>query len=315
MATYSSFKRVTSDAILNSTITGNDIASNTIPNSAIGSQQVPAGAMSGTVSSSVLASTIDLSSRTVTYRPIVDADISGSAGITGTTLGSGAITTNLGYTPINNTGDTVSGQLFVPAGSTAAPSIALSSMTDNGINFTGTTVQVVSDGAVSLNVDGSGFITRPNHPAFCAVGQNGWYYVNTWGPPAREVEIDANWNWAVAYQSGGSNFSTPGGRYTAPVAGHYAFQTWWYMLNDANTPPNYVHLFVRKNNNRGWTAGGRSPYIMHMHQNANGHDDGWCQSAVMPLAAGDFVSLACVFHGNSSRLHAGHQIFSGYLIG
>jgi len=316
MATYSSFKKIDTDAVVDGSIVSADIAADTIPAADILANNVPQAAFSGTVTSAKLASTIDLSAKTVTYRPIVNGDISASAAIAGTKLASGAAVNNIGYTPVNQAGDTMSGQLVLPVGNAAAPSIARDGATNTGINISGNNVSVVVSGTTGLNVDGNGYITRPNHPAFAAVGQNGWYYVNTWGAPSREVELDNNWNWTVSHQYGGSNFSTNGfGRYTAPVAGHYAFHTWWYMLNDANTPPNYVHLFIRKNNSRAWTAGGRSPYIIHMHQNTNSYDDGWSQSAVINLAAGDFVSCGVVWHGNSSRLHSGHQTFCGWLIG
>jgi len=314
MATYSSFKKINSDAIVDSTIVAADIASNTVPAAAITAGNVPSTAFSGTVTSSKLASTIDLSGKTITYRPIVNNDISGSAGIAGTKLTSGAATTNLGYTPVNQAGDTMSGQLIVPAGSVGAPSIASSGSTNSGINITTNNVAIVAGGATAINVDGSGFITRPSHPIFQAWGTAGWLYAGSYGGTG-ERELQSQMGWSTSHQYGASNFDQNNGRFTAPVAGYYRFSTWYYLLNDANTPPNYIHPFFRKNNSRGWTSGGRSPYLMAMHQNTNSYDDGYSHSAVMDLNAGDFVSLAIVWHGNSSRHHAGHQYFSGQLIG
>jgi hypothetical protein len=145
------------------------------------------------------------------------------------------------------------------------------------------------------------------------VGQNGWYYAPAFGGVA-EYEIGNIWSWTTSHQYGGTNFNN-NGRFTAPVTGYYTFHTWWYMLNDANTPPNYVHLFFRKNNSRSWTAGGRSPYVINMHQNTNSYDDGFSHTAVIDMNAGDYVSLGIVWHGNSSRVHSGHHLFSGQLIG
>lgn len=314
MATYSSFKKIDSDAIVDSTITSADIANDTVPASAIADTSVPGTAFSGTVTSAKLASTIDLSGKTVTYRPIVDADISGSAAIAGAKLTSGAATTNLGFTPINQAGDTVSGVIQVPAGSAASPSIQFSGSSNSGINLTTNNVSIVAGGSTAVNVDGNGYITRPNHPAFQAWGTAGWLYAGSYGGTG-EREITSQMGWATAHQAGGTNFDSNNGRFTAPVAGYYRFTTWYYLLNDANTPPNYIHPFVRKNNNRGWTSGGRSPYLMAMHQNTNSYDDGFSHTAVIDMAAGDFASLAIVWHGNSSRHHAAHQFFSGQLIG
>lgn len=314
MATYSSFKKIDSDALVDATILPADIAGNTIPTAAITAGNVPAAAFSGTVTSQKLASTIDLSGKTVTYRAITNTDLSPGAGIVGGRLAASAATGNLGYTPVNQAGDAMTGQLLVPAGSVSTPSILNVGATNSGINITTNNVAIVAGGATAVNVDGSGFVTRPSHPAFLAFGTAGWLYAGSYGGTG-EREITSQMGWTTSYQAGGTNFDSNNGRFTAPTTGYYRFSTWYYLLNDANTPPNYIHPFFRRNNNRGWTSGGRSPYMMAMHQNTNSYDDGFSHSAVMDLNAGDFVSLAIVWHGNSSRHHAGHQCFSGQLIG
>jgi len=314
MATYSSFKKIDADAIVNATILPADIAANTIPAASITAANVPAAAFSGTVTSAKIASTIDLSGKTVTYRAIVNGDVSATAAIAGAKLASGAATNNLGFTPINQAGDTATGQILVSSGSVGAPSIINSGSTTSGINLTTNNVAIVAGGSTAVNVNSSGFVTRPGNPAFQAWGTSGWHYAPAYGGTG-ERELTTVPAWSTAYQAGGTNFDSTNGRFTAPVAGYYRFSTWWYLLNDANTPPNYIHPFFRKNNNRGWTAGGRSPYLMAMHQNVNSYDDGYSHSAVIDLAASDYVSLAIVWHGNSSRHHAGHQYFSGQLIG
>lgn len=314
MPTYSSFKKIDSDAVIDGQIFSAEIANDTIPEADIAATSVPSAAFGGTVTSAKLASTIDLSARTVTYRPIVDGDFSASAAIAGARLASGAATGNLGYTPVNIAGDTMSGQLIVPAGSVGAPSITSANNTASGINLSTNTVTIVANGLTAVNVDGSGFITRPNYPTFAAVGTNGWLYAGSYGGTG-EREVTSQMGWTTSHQYGGTNFDSNNGRFTAPVSGYYNFHTWWYLLNDANTPPNYVHLFFRRNNTRAWTAGGRSPYIMAMHQNTNSYDDGYSHSCVMNMAAGEFCSLGIVWHGNSSRHHAGHHLFSGHLIG
>jgi hypothetical protein len=314
MATYSSFKKIDSDALVDATILPADIAGNTIPTAAITANSVPAAAFSGTVTSQKLASTIDLSGKTVTYRAITNTDISPGASIVGGRLAASAATNNLGYTPVNQAGDAMTGQLLVPAGSVGTPSIINSGSTNSGINITTNNVAIVAGGATAVNVSSTGAITRPSHPAFQAWGTAGWLYAGSYGGTG-ERELQSQMGWTTSHQAGGTNFVDSTGRFTAPTAGYYRFSTWYYLLNDANTPPNYIHPFFRKNNNRGWTSGGRSPYLMAMHQNTNSYDDGFSHSAVIDMAAGDFVSLAVVWHGNSSRHHAAHQYFSGQLIG
>jgi hypothetical protein len=315
MATYSSFKKIDTDAIVSATVASADIAANTITATNITDANVPAAAFSGTVTSAKIASTIDLSGKTVTYRAIVNGDISATAAIAGAKLASGAATNNLGFTPINRAGDTLTGQLLVPSGSVAAPSIVSSGDTASGINITSNNVNIVAGGVSGINVNSSGFATRPNNPAFLSWANAGWLYGGSYGGTG-EYECGSIMGWSNAFQTGGTNFANANGRFTAPVAGYYHFSTWWYLLNDANTPPGYIHPFFRKNNSRGWTSGGRSPYLMAMHQNTNQYDDGYSHTAVIDMNAGDYVSIGIVWHNTSaSRHHAAHQYFSGALIG
>jgi hypothetical protein len=296
MATYSSFKQIPADGLVANTIVTGNIAANTVTAANIAANAVPASAISGTATSATLATTINLSGKTVTYRAITGSDFSGSAAIAGATLASGAATSNIGFTPINRSGDTISGVLTVPAGSTGSPSIQYASDASSGINITTNNVAIVAGGSTAVNFDSNGYITRPNHPIFAAVGTAGWLYAPSYGGTG-EYESGSIEGWSTSHQYGGSNFSGAPGRF------------------DANTPPNYVHWFMRRNNSRGWTAGGRSPYIMSMHQNQHSYDDGYPHSSLIDMSAGDFVSLGMVWHGNSSRQHSSHHLFSGYLIG
>lgn len=314
MANYSSFKKIDSDAIVNGTIVANDIAANTIPANAIAAQNVPAGAISGTVTSDKLASTIDLSGKTVAYRAIVDSDVSGSAAIAGGKLATSAATTNLGYTPVNTAGDTMSGQLRVAAGSAGAPSIAYSGGTNTGIYLNTNDISISVGGTQALNIDSGGRVRRPSHPAFAAAGTAGWLYASNYGGTGYR-EAGSVMGWTTSHQTGGSNFDSGTGRFTAPVAGYYVFHTMWYFLNDNNSTSSYVHPFFAKNNGIGWNTGGRAPYAMNMHGNRNNYDDGANYSAVMSMGAGEFCSIGLVWHSYNSRNHAGHQIFSGHLIG
>jgi hypothetical protein len=313
MATYSSFKKIDTDAIINSTIISEDLANSSVPTAAIANNNVTDSKIIGVVTSEKLSSSIDLSGKSVTYRPIVNNDMSSAAAIAGTKLASNAATTNLGFAPVNAAGDTMSGTLRLPAGTAAAPSIRHSGSSNTGIYFP-TTDQV------SFSVGGNERlrIQNPNtlignRPSFNAVGTTGWFYANTFG--GGEREIGSTWGWVTNSETGGTNFAPGTGRFTAPVSGYYHFNTMYYLLNDANSAPHYVHLFFRKNNTRAWMPGGRSPYTINMHSMASSYDDGASYSAIMQLNAGDFCSLGVVWHGFSSRMHAGHQFFNGHLIG
>lgn len=315
MATYSSFKKIDSDAFIDLTVQSGDIASGTIVAADIADANVTSTKMSGVVTSAKLNSSIDLSAKTVTYRAIVNSDISASAGITGAKLGTGAATNNLGYTPVNQAGDTMTGTLTVAAGSASAPSIALSGNTNTGISLESGAIRITGAGNEAIVIDDSGRVRRPNHPAFAVSATTGWLYASNYGGTGTfECAGVMGWNNA-AHQTGGSNWNPSNGRYTAPISGYYVFHTCWYMLNDNNSTPSYVHTWIARSGNVNWLPGGRTPYNINMHGNRNNYDDGSNYSAVFQLNAGDYASVWIRWHSYNSRHHAGHQIFSGHLIG
>jgi hypothetical protein len=87
------------------------------------------------------------------------------------------------------------------------------------------------------------------------------------------------------------------------------------LYNNNNSTSSYIHSFFRKNGSVNTTPSSRIPYNINMHGNTNSHDDGACYNSIQYLNSGQYVSLAVRWHQNNSRIHAGHQIFSGQLIG
>lgn len=308
MATYNSFKKIDSVALTNLTLLTEDITDNNITSSKIVNDAVTTNKIAdGAVSSDKLANSLNFSTKTITYRPIVNADISNTASIAGGKLQSGAAVTNLGYTPVNRAGDAMTGRLGVN-------NLVRGSDADSGILFGSGTVNLRLNNSNSMEVNSSGHVTFPNKPAFAACGQAGWLYANSYGG-VTEHELGSRQNWTVTHQTGGTNFVTSTGRFTAPVSGWYHFSTMWYLYNDNNSTSSYVHLFFRLNNTNNWNTGSRRPYTINMHGNRNNYDDGANYNAVMYLNSGQYCSLAIRWHSTNSRHHAGHQVFSGQLVG
>lgn len=316
MPSYSSFKKISSEAIVDLTIQSGDIANTTIVTGDIQDGAVTAAKMSGVVTSAKLNATIDLSGKTVTYRPIVNGDLSSSAGLVGGKFASGAAVTNIGYTPVNTSGDTMTGNLVVPAGSAGAPSITRDGNTNTGISLEANAIRITGAGNEAIVIDNSGRVRRPNHPAFAVSATAGWLYASNYGGTGnRELNSGPmGWNNA-AHQTGGSQWNPGTGRYTAPVAGYYVFHTCWYFLNDNNSTPSYVHCWIPRNGGTGTLPGGREPYTINMHGNRNNYDDGSNYSNLFFMNAGDYASVFIRWHNFNSRHHAGHHIFSGHLIG
>ena len=315
MSDYNSFKKIDRLAIVDGAVAGVDLANGAVASDELATGAVTSGKLAnGSVSSTQLASAVDLSTKNITYRAINNADVSGSASIAGAKLAAGAAEVNLGYTPLNSAGsNAMTGRLAVTAGSASAPSIR-GSDANTGIYFSANQARISVNGSDAMQIDSSGRTSFPQKPAFAAAGQPGWLYSNSYGGTG-DRELNSIMNWNLAHQYGGSNFNTSNGRYTAPVSGYYHFSTMWYLLNDNNSTSSYIHSFFRKNGSVNTTPGSRIPYNINMHGNSNNYDDGASYSSIQYLNAGQYVSICIRWHSTNSRHHAGHQIFSGQLIG
>lgn len=312
MATYSSFKKINSEAIIDGAITGTKMSANAITTAKINSNAIgTTDIQDGAVGTTQLASSLDFSGKTTTYRPIVNADIANST-LTGGKLASGAVVSNLGYTPLNKAGGSVSGQLKLPSGSTGTSSIGLSGDDNSGIYFPGTNqVTITTNGSNRLNVNSAGNTNEPNRPAFYACGLGGWYYWNTFGGSGWRELTGIGWE-----------FSTQGGisvssnvRVTAPVSGYYWFYLQTYYYNDTNGTPGYVHWNIGRNGAPNTAVGGRHPHTIFAHGLPNHHAPGIMVPVEFYMSAGDWASPQPYSPNGPGRMHADHSLWCGFLIG
>lgn len=317
MATYTSFKKIAADSIIDGQVAAADIGANqaVAGDFAVGSV-TNAKIANGSIGDTQLAGTIDISTRTVTYRAITNADISASANLSGTKLASGAAAANLGYTPLPNSGGTMTGPLRVPNGSAASPSITTSGNTNTGIFFDGSNnVYFAAAGVQQMRVDASGRMTRgtannTGTVAFWADGTTGWLYNNSFGGTGwREITNAFGWS---AIQRGGSNFAN--GIFTAPVAGFYHFQFQTYGHNDTSGTGEYIHLSFGRNGGVAF-AGGRTPHGIFAHGTTGGpYPHGILMDLSTYLSASDNIRVYTYWAGNNMRFHSSHSLFNGYLV-
>lgn len=319
MASYSSFKRIATDSIIDGSVAAGDIADNAAIAGKFNTNSVTAAKIgTGQVGTSQLASTIDLSTKTVTYRTITDSDLASGAAVAASKLAAGAATTNIGYTPLDSAGGTMSGRLNLPNGSAAAPAIQSASQSNTGIYFDAADNVVFSvAGTERMRINSSGHKTVGTDSTtgsimWLASGTTGWTYANSYGGYGWR-EIGGGMGWDV-YQRGGSNFSTSNGRFTAPVSGFYHLTWQSYCYNDDNNTPNYIHLgFSRSGGLGAWS--GRHPHGIWMHGTPNNHAGGVSMSLDLYLSATEYTSQFFFWAGGPSRVHGSHSIFGGYMIG
>jgi hypothetical protein len=320
MPTYNSFKRIDAEAIVDGAVAATDVADNAVIAGKFATDAITASKIgTGQVGATQLGASVDLSGRTVTYRTIVDGDIAGGAGITSDRLASGAIATNIGYTPLaNNNANSMTGVLRVPNGSAAAPAIQSAAQSNTGIYFDSANNVVFSvAGAERMRINANGHKTTGTDSTtgslmWLASGTSGWTYANSYGGFGwRETGGGMGWD---VYQRGGSNFSTANGRFTSPVSGFYHLTWQSYNYNDDNNTPNYVHQsFSRNGDINSWS--GRAPHGMWMHGSNANHAGGVSMSLDLYLNAGSYTSQFFFWAGGPSRVHGSHSIFAGYLIG
>jgi len=319
MAAYSSFKKINSDAIINSAVTGAKFANLAVTAAKIDANAVATGDIDNlAVGTTQLATNLNLSAKTVTYRAILNADVNASAAVVGTKLASGAAVTNIGFTPLNKAGDTTSGQLTVPAGSAGAPSITGTSNATTGIHFPATNnVTIATNGSARMTFDSTGRPSIPNQPAFYASGNGGWYYHNSFpsssSPGGQWRELINGWSWQITNQQGGSNFTSTG-RFTAPVAGYYYFYAQTYQYNDSNSTNGYTHWNIGRNSSIYAGVTGRAPHTIYGYGVPSHYVPGIMVSQTLYLNTGDYASV-CPYMAPVARIHGDHSLFCGYLIG
>ena len=312
MATYNSFKRIDGDAIVDGQVRNAEIAVATVntadfANNAVGTDQIADGA----VTVGKLTNDVDISGKTVTYRTLVNGDFSGSAAIAGNKFASGAMATNLGGTPLNRAGGTMSGQLRLPNGTSAAPALR-GPDSNTGISFSGNQTTISAGGQNALILDSSDRVTYPNNVNFTASGTSGWRYANSYGG-LRWRSLNGTFGWTTR-QSGGSNFDNGNGAFTAPIAGFYQFHFETYARNDANNNNGYYHMSFGINGGNAM-VGGRTPHGIFAHSTVSRYyPNGTHMDLGTYLNAGQYVQVRVYWHNNQTRFHGAHSCFNGYLV-
>ena len=143
-----------------------------------------------------------------------------------------------------------------------------------------------------MRIDSSGRVTKPNHPAFFAVGNAGQ---TSYSAGAQVLIVNEQWD-------RNNNFSTSTGRFTAPVTGAYLF-TYGFFSYEASKQ------FTIKVNNGDYAPSDTSGLI-----DAKDTSDMCNGTMLLYLTANDYVTVG-YRSGASGSVYLNHCWFGGHLIG
>ena len=159
----------------------------------------------------------------------------------------------------------------------------------------------------ALSMNGEGYVTKANHPSFCARYQSGDGYVSTDIFRLTLVNND-NFSW-----NNGSHYSTTTGKFTAPVAGVYYFEGQAMTTGHSNGDNIQDMLQLRTNNGLVTYARQRRSYF-RSDADANGYYTNSTAGQVN-LAAGDTVWFQRKSGHSWGFGNTNYTYFTGWLIG
>lgn len=158
----------------------------------------------------------------------------------------------------------------------------------NGINSDYTS-------GTALNIDSSGRVTMPNQPSFHAYAN---FNLNHGGTLTTYV-------WNFTRHNIGNHYDTTTGRFTAPVAGRYLFNT--SAVQNVGSTSYYTRMHLYKNGAL-LLDGLNSQALQSGYQRVDIH-------AVVEAAANDYFETKFVSNNSSASVYATYSWFSGHLLG
>lgn len=250
-------------------------------------------------------------------------------------LASGAAVANLGYTPVNKAGDTMTGTLAVPrmningapdgefaenngryssrhatfpsylfkdgSGGTRGEiyfGIGGSDLTLVNYQSNGS-VRLVANGIEAIKTDSSGRVTMPSQPVFYASGLTTGAFSD-----------GALLNFSGASLNRGNCFNGSNSRFTAPVGGVYVICVGIYVYNESGK--SLQSYALRVNGSQVALSGDNT--IFYSTAGVSG-DNMVMATLPISLNAGDYLTINMRSGAPAVNVYSGHSWFAGYLLG
>ena len=232
--------------------------------------------------------------------------------VTAAKMAAGAAVGNLGYTPVNKAGDSMTGTLNIvesgnahlrlQSGAAGLSRVIASDGADAGyLDYDhGSDSWIVrTAGTERVRVDSSGRVLMPYQPMFTVVNP-------TAAPTSGSGYYFTNWS---VIQNTGNHFNNSTGAFTAPVAGNYLFRMILMGVDNGVTTSPHCGFSLNGNSNTGGAMGYASNGMWEHYNDARHKSD---SMHIIKMSAGDTVRTFTLYSGLSQP---DRTYFMGILLG
>jgi len=153
--------------------------------------------------------------------------------------------------------------------------------------------------STGLTIDSSGYVTKPNHPAFYAYRNDGSGQTSSGDQVFNETRTN-----------NGSHYDTTNGRFTAPVSGVY-WISWGVTVsgNNNNTGDGSSAALYKNGNSYN------NQEINYITGPTSGEEQHSGNSMIMDLSANDYIQIGFLGLSGSSSFNVVYGHISGHLVG
>lgn len=182
---------------------------------------------------------------------------------------------------------TVNGSISLTAGLVGSPALVPTGDTNTGVFFPAdNSISFVTGGQVAMNINSSGYVTKPRHPVLNASDERAISLTS--------VQLNSTNFYNILSTDIGGRFNATTGRFTASVPGFYHVTLWVAQASEGGS----TNIRVRLNG-----VGNTGPLVEAWNQSGSGCINTWV-TCVIYCNVNDYIDVeAAAMNTNSARQH------------